>query len=278
MSSTMRPLLAAAVWLGASISTTAPAAAEGWPARVSATFQVEFGGVDVGTFDFKSSTTGGSYVVTGNGNLSLLFGALKWTGVGEASGKLGTEGIHPLSFASSYKSTAKAGGTRMTYTGDTISSVLHDPPKGPKEGTVPVLPQHLMNVLDPMSAVLAMSKGSSGNPCSRRIPVYDGRARFDLILQPRGTVQLSEIKPSGQPGTGYVCRIKYVPIAGHKADDETRAMAQSTEIEIILRPIPSANVFVPYKVTIPTIAGSAVLKAKRVDITTSAQQVIALSH
>ena len=277
MSSTIRSLLTTAVLLATSMSGTS-LSAEGWPARVSATFQVEFAGVDVGTFDFNSTTGGGTYALKGNGNLSLLFGALKWTGTGESSGKLDADAIHPTAFVSTYKSSAKTGGTRMVYTGDTVSSVLHDPPKGPKEGTIPVLPQHLMNVLDPMSAVLAMSKGTSGNPCSRRIPVYDGRARFDLILQPRGTVQLSETKPSGQPGTGYVCRIKYVPIAGHKPDDETRAMAHSTEIEIVLRPIPSANVFVPYKVTIPTMAGSAVLKAKRVDITTSAQQVIALSH
>lgn len=278
MSSITHSTLAAGLLLVAAVAVGPASAAEGWPARVSATFQVEFAGVDVGTFDFKSSTSGSGYTLSGTGHLSLLFGALKWMGTGEASGKFAADGIQPQSFVSTYKSTSKAGGTRMVYSGDTISSVLHDPPKGPKEGTVPVLPQHLMNVLDPMSAVLAMSKGTTGNPCSRRIPVYDGRARFDLILQPRGTVQLSETTPSGQPGIGYVCRIKYVPIAGHKPDDDTRTMAQSTEIEIVLRPIPSANVFVPYKVTVPTMAGSAVLKAKRVEITTSAQQLIALSH
>jgi hypothetical protein len=260
------------------VGTTGALANDGWPARVSATFEVEFSGVSIGTFDFNSSNNGQTYVLNGGGKLSLLFGALKWNGTAEATGKLAADGAHPHAFSYGYKSSNKSGSTRMTYTGNTVTSVIHDTNKPPKEGTIPVQPQHLVNVLDPMSAMLAMSKGTSGNPCSRRIQVYDGRARYDLVLSPKGTVQLSEQRPSGQPVTGYACRVKYVPIAGHKPDEENSAAAKSNDIEIVLRPIPSANVFIPYRVTVPTMAGNAVLKAKRVDITTSGQQQIALSH
>ncbi len=258
--------------------TTGAMANDAWPARVSATFEVEFGGLSIGKFDFNSSTNGQAYVLNGGGKLSLLFGALKWSGNAEATGKVAADGAHPQSFGFSFNSSNKSGSTRMAYTGNTITNVTREPNKPPKEGTVPVLPQHLIGVLDPMSAMLAVSKGASGNPCSRRIPIYDGRARYDLVLSPKGTVQLSELRPSGQPATGYVCRVKYIPIAGHKPDEETSAMARSSDIELVLRPIPSANVFIPYSVSIPTMAGTAVLKAKRVDITTSGQQQIALSH
>ena len=43
-------------------------------------------------------------------------------------------------------------------------------------------------------------------------------------------------------------------------------------------PIPSANIYVPYRITIPTIAGSATLMSRNVEIVTSAQQQIALVH
>lgn len=275
----MKPAIRSAIAsLVVSIGGVHAAAATEWPARVSATFDVEFGGVQIGSFDFNSATNGQSYTLNGGGKLSLLFGALKWSGHADATGKLGADGAHPAGFGFGYKSSNKSGSTRMAYTGNTVTSVIHDPNKGPKEGTVPVQPSHLVNVLDPMSAMLAVSKGTNTNPCSRRIPIYDGKARYDLVLSPKGVTPLTEQRPSGQPGTGYVCRVKYVPISGHKPDEETGYLAKSNDIEIVLRPIPSANIFVPYRVSVPTMAGNAVLKAKRVDITTSAQQVIALSH
>ena len=278
MPSVARSRFVSLLLAGLALASISGAQAQGWPARVSATFDVEFGGVGIGSFDFNSTTTGNTYALNGVGKLSLLFGALKWNGNSEATGTVTADAPLPKTFGFAFKSSSKAGSTKLIYTGNTVTRVIQDPDKPPKEGTVPVQPSHLVNVLDPMSALLAMSKGTSGNPCQRRIPIFDGRARFDLVLSPKGTVQLTEQRPSGQPGTGYVCRVKYIPIAGHKPDEETGAMAKSNDIEIVLRPIPSANVFVPYRVTVPTIAGNAVLKARRVDITTSGQQQIALVH
>ena len=51
-----------------------------------------------------------------------------------------------------------------------------------------------------------------------------------------------------------MCRVRYVPIAGYKMNEETKSMAESSGIEVALRPIPAANLLVPYEVTVPTIA------------------------
>jgi hypothetical protein len=166
----------------------------------------------------------------------------------------------------------------MSFTDDTVTQVLQLPPPQTREGLFPVQPQHLKGVLDPLTAVLALSRGSSDNPCTRRIPVYDGTQRFDILLQPKGQVALQDARPSGQPATGIVCRVRYVPIAGYKQDDGTRYLAENNDIEVVLRPLPSANVYVPYSVTIPTIAGNATLVARRVNVVTSGQIQIALSH
>lgn len=274
--SAIRPLALAALL---AVAIAAPAGADAFPARVQAIYEINFNGLKVGTFDFTSTQQGNTYALNGVAQLSLLFGALKWRGDAKSAGTaVGDAAPKPQTFQFNFASNKKAGSTRVAYTGDGITQVLHDPPKEPKEGTVPVQSAHLKSVLDPMTAVLALTRGTTGNPCSRRIPVYDGKVRFDLLLSPRGVVQLSEKTPSGQPGTGYVCRVKYVPVSGHKPDEETKFMSGSDGIEVVLRPIPSANVFVPYKITIPTIAGPASLTSTRVDITTSSQQRIALSH
>ncbi len=259
------------------LSPATPAkAADVWPGTVKATYDVNFNGLNVGTYEFNSTHDGHSYKLTGNAQLSLLLGALHWTGATETTGHLTGETAKPSKFGFEFKAQSKAGSTQMSFTDDTVTQVLHNPPPKIKEGVVPVQAQHLKGVLDPLTAVLAISRGSSGNPCTRRIPIYDGIQCFDLILSPKDQVQLHDQRPSGQPATGYVCRVRYVPIAGYKPDDGTKYLAQNNDIEIVLRPLPSANIFVPHSITIPTMAGNATLMARRVNVVSNGQQQIAL--
>lgn len=264
--------------LGTQTAVPTPAAADQLPARVRATYDVNFNGINVGSFDFAATTEGVSYSVASNTRLSLLLGAVSWTGGANASGRLLNGLARPAGFTFEYRGTGKSGSTRMGFTDESVTSVVNLPKQPPKDGIVPVMPQHLRGVLDPMSAVLVLARGSGDGPCGRRLPIFDGQLRFDLLLIPRGVVQLSEQRPSGQPGTGYVCKVKFVPIAGHRLDEEAKFMAATNGIEIILRPIPSANIYVPYRITIPTMAGPATLVSRNVDIVTSSNQQIALLH
>jgi hypothetical protein len=75
-----------------------------------------------------------------------------------------------------------------------------------------------------------------------------------------------------------LCKVRYLPIAGHKVDADTQFMAASEGIEVALRPIPTVNLFVPYSITIPTRVGIASLQSKRVEIITPGKPQIALLH
>lgn len=253
-------------------------AADGWPSEVKAVYDVNFNGINVGSYEFASTQDSRSYKLSGNAKLSLLLGALTWSGVTEASGQFAGDRAKPAKYGFEFQAQSKVGSTHMSFADDTVTQVLQSPPPKTKEGLVPVLPHHLKGVLDPLTAVLALSRGSSESPCTRRLPIYDGTQRFDILLQPKGQVALQEQRPSGQPATGYVCRVRYVPIAGYKPDDGTRYLAQNNDIEIVLRPLPSANVFVPVSITIPTIAGNATLVARRVNVVSNGQIQIALSN
>jgi Protein of unknown function (DUF3108) len=269
-----------ALWLAATIASfttmSTAAVADGPPAKVRAVYDISFNGLNVGSFEFNSEADAKEYSLNGQAKVSALFGAFTWGGETRASGKVVAESPKPSGFTFDYKSNSKSGAMKMGFTDDTVSSVVHVPPLKPKDNVVPLQAQHLKGVVDPMSAVMLMSKGTSENPCTRRLPIFDGKLRFDLMLSPRGQVQIKDQNSGGQPAMGYVCRVKYIPIAGHKQDDETKFMSRSNEIEIILRPIPSANVFVPYQITIPTLAGPAVMSSRRIDIVTAARQQIAL--
>ncbi|HEX5959183.1 MAG TPA: DUF3108 domain-containing protein, partial [Hyphomicrobiaceae bacterium] len=101
---------------------------------------------------------------------------------------------------------------------------------------------------------------------------------FDLVMSYKGQTKVSEQQPSGQPVIAHVCRVKYQPIAGHKVDAENSYLATTDAIEVSLRPVPSANILVPYQITIPTMIGYATIVSKRVEIESPGRPQIALLH
>jgi hypothetical protein len=269
-------LLLAVFSLASGLASIAQAAS--WPASMRAVYEVNFNGFNIGTFEFQSEAEAQSYTLLANTRLSLLLGAFTWDGETRSFGLIVNQAPRPAAFTFDYRSSLKAGSTKIGFSDGTVTNVTHLPPVVTTSPTVPLREQHLKGVLDPLSAMLALSHASTSNPCDRRLPVFDGKERFDLIFSYKGEMQVSEQHPSGQPGTAIVCRVRYVPIAGHKISDETKFMASSDSIEVALRPVPSANIFVPYQVSIPTLAGSATIVSKRVDISSPGKPQIALTH
>lgn len=284
--SRVRKSFASVALAGASCATAAlwpPVAvaaepAQPWPTRVHAVYKVTFNGFDIGNFEFNSAVNGSSYTLTGDAKLSALLGAFTWQGVTRTSGALSSEAPKPAGYTFNFQGTGRSGSVKLGFTGDAVSNVAVVPAHVPAPTTVPVREPHLKGVLDPLSAVMALSRSSAGNPCGRKLAIFDGKQRFDLALSFKRQEQVRDARPTGQPGVAFVCRVKYQPIAGHKVNDETRAMAASQEIEVSLRPVPSANLYVPHQIVIPTAAGTAMLTAVRVQIVTPKNEQIALGH
>lgn len=256
-----------------------PATGMPWPSKVSAVYKITFNGFDIGDFKFNSSVQGSSYTLTGNAGISALLGAFTWTGVTRSAGAVAGDTPKPAGYTFDFRTGSNTGGSiKMGFAEGGVNSVQAIPPASHAPGVVPVQQHHLKNVLDPLSAVMALSRGKGTNPCGRRLAVFDGKQRFDLLLSFRRQARINEVRPSGQPGIVYICRVRYIPIAGHRNNDDTRHMASSGGIEVSLRPVPSANLLVPYQITVPTAAGTAVLTSQRVDIMTPGRRQIALVH
>lgn len=254
------------------------AAAQGWPANIRAVYEVSFNGFSVGDLEFTAEAERQSYTLTSNARLSMLLGAFTWDGKIRSFGLLVNQAPKPASFTFDFKSSLRAGSTQMGFGDSGVTNVTHLPPPTPRPDIIPVLDHHLKGVIDPLSAIMVLARGSADNPCDRRLPIFDGKERFDLILSYKGDTKVKEQQPSGQPGVAHVCRVRYLPIAGHKADAEGKFMAANDGIEVALRPIPSVNMLVPYQINIPTMGGVASIVSKRVDITSPGKPQIALTH
>lgn len=248
-----------------------------WPAQVHAVYAVTFNGLDIGSFDFASTVSGQTYTLTGNAQLSALLGAFQWKGTTRSFGMLAGNAPRPSAYLFDFAGTGKSGSLKLGFADNRVVNVAAVPPPRFEPGVVPVLAPHLSGVVDPLSAIMAMAR-AEGSPCDRRVPIFDGKQRFDLVLSYRRQEAIAEARPSGQPSVAIVCGVRYVPLAGHKANDETRQMAASHGIEIAFRPVPMAGLMVPYRIVIPTAAGTAALVSQHVTITMPSRQQIAFVH
>lgn len=270
----------AAVASASLLTFGAAAASEPWPHEVHALYKVRFNGFEIGSFEFSSTVQAQTYTLSGNAQLSALLGALSWKGETRTAGTLASNAPRPAGYTFDFNGLGKNGSIRMNFAGDNVANVSHAPPLPPQTDTVPVRDVHLKGVLDPLSAVMALARTPNigADPCKRKLSIFDGKQRFDLVLSFVREERIVEAKPSGQPDMALVCRVQYFPVAGHKLNDETQHMATTSGIEVALRPVPSANLFVPHQITVPTMAGSATLTSHWVQITTQRNEQIALVY
>ena len=247
------------------------------PVKVSAVYAITFNGFNIGSFKFDSEVDGKRYTLRGDAELSALLGAFKWRGISLASGRVGRRGPKPSDYLLSFKGTSRNGSIKVGFDRKGVNSASIVPPIPVMPDEVPLQRKHLKGALDPLTAVMALTIGSSKKPCNQTLSIFDGKQRFDLKLAYRGQ-RASQWFP-GQPGPAtakMVCSVKYKPLGGYRMTSQTKLLAQSDGLEIAMLPVPSANVAVPHEIRIPTGYGDIVLTAEKVSLTDRNQRRLAL--
>ncbi|MGD9783519.1 MAG: DUF3108 domain-containing protein [Hyphomicrobiaceae bacterium] len=266
-------LAGAAILLHSSAATEATAASRVWPSQVIATYKIAFNGFDIGRFRFDARVDQRAYVLTGNAEISAFLGVFKWRGVTRSEGLLAGNRAAPSSYAFDYQSNARTGNVRMGFRQGDVAMVSADPPLPTAPDEVPLERVHLSGVLDPLSAVMMLTRPSTGAPCAQRLKVFDGKQRFDLALTERGERRLAARR--SQEETLTVCGVRYRPVAGFRRGGETDALARSEGIEIAFRRIAEADLFVPQAISVPTGVGAAVLTLERLEARTANNDQVA---
>ncbi len=247
----------------------APAKLNVLPEQVTAVYKISFGLLGkVGTFQFKSNIDGAAYNLSADAKIDTT--VFDYLGLMTSSGLVQSAMAKPIGYQFRYQQKALLGKKKvrslsMAFDGTGVQGVKFVPPDEPSAKAIPVTKEQLRNALDPLSGVMALSLGNVAHPCDQKLAIFDGKQRFDLVFQPTGRFD----------GPGQVCRVRLIPISGHKKGEGADSVI-SGNIEVVLRPVPKANILVPYRVTVPTIIGAAVLTSERVDITMPNQQRIAL--
>jgi hypothetical protein len=184
-------------------------------------------------------------------------------GVATASGAIVGAQPQPAGFAVTSKSSKEQRTVRMGLSGGNVAAVEIEPPLDEKPDRVPVKEADKKGVIDPVSALLmpAVASGNLIDPanCNRRLPVFDGAARFDVVLS-YGETKAADVP--GYTGQVLVCNARYVPVSGHRSlRPSTKFMQDNRDMSVWLAPLEGQRVLVPVRIAVRTMVGMSVLEA-----------------
>jgi hypothetical protein len=188
------------------------------------------------------------------------------TGDGNVTSRGGVRGdiLAPTLFVSTINNDKRVEELKIVMSAGNVKDLMVEPPPTPHPDRVPLTEAHRRGIVDPLSAALIRVPGN-GDPlapeaCRRTLPVFDGRMRFDLHLSFKRFENVAGAK--GYQGPVAVCGVQFVPVAGYVPDRPAiRYLVAQQDMEIWLAPISGTRVVVPYKISLQTPLGRAVLEA-----------------
>ena len=136
------------------------------------------------------------------------------------------------------------------------------PPVDPDR--IVVTDAHRKSVLDPMTGSMLRVAGNgevlTPDACRTGAGIFDGRLRYDLKLDYK---RMETVKAErGYHGPAVVCAVYFTPVAGYIPDRPViKYLATERRIEIAFVPIAGTRILVPFRMTIPTPFGPAMLEA-----------------
>lgn len=240
--------------------------------KVTANYNINFNGMNIGQIKFWSDQDPKEYRIKARASISLLAGILfDWQGDTSSSGQVMAKLPRPYAYSFGYRTSDKRESIDVRFANNIVEEIAVNPPQRESGARIPVTRKHMRNVVDPLSAIVMLTNGGSNKSgtevCSRRLPIFDGKARYDLKLSYKGSKRVTTDHYKGQ---AYICKVKFLPIAGHKPGDEDSNYAAQTEaMEVWMIPLPKADLYVPYYIYVPTPVGSATLTSAGFEVETS---------
>lgn len=138
-----------------------------------------------------------------------------------------------------------------------------DPPFG-SMGQPAASEEEREGAIDPVSALLGLTLGmpvGEDGVCAGRLPVFDGKARYDLRFERGGT---ERVRTRAWTGDAIVCQAYVEPISGYDPGDRPTEEETRRPVTIYLAAIHGH--YVPVRFRAPTPIGEANIQATRIEV------------
>jgi hypothetical protein len=200
-------------------------------------YEVYVGGIKAASFDVGLGLGPQAYSMQLVGRtLGFLDYMLSWRVGTETAGALAAGASAATARPHEHKLQSKFRGTPRTvevrYLADgSIDTRIMPPPED--DDRDPVTAEQQRGTVDPLTASLALSRRlANGESCTWRLPLFDGRRRFDAVMTDAGPADLKPNRYSSFSGPAQVCDLVIKRIAGYsrktsdwnKREDENRVI------------------------------------------------------
>jgi len=234
---------------------------------VDVNYSITLAGLTIGKATLSGVVEPGSYTLNASASLTGLIGAIsKGSGAATARGVLVDQGVLSNGFSLRASNGTTTRTIQIGVASGTVRGVTIEPPfETNQSDRVPLRDPHKAGVVDPVSALVMPSR--TADPldkanCERKLPVFDGTQRFDIVLTYAGIRQVKG--ESGYSGPVLVCAARYVPVAGHRPDRKvTKFMIENRAMDAWLAPVNGGKTLIPYRISVKTMIGTSVIEASR---------------
>lgn len=212
-------LIASPAWAAADLTPMAPegTADPGLFYEIEAKYEFSLLGFGVGEMYFHITMAGDTYETRASVDPQ---GIADWFDANairaEASGEIDSGAIEPSQSWIEQRNSDSRRSVTIAFEELGLPVVTSDPPY--KISKYAPTPDQITGAVDPVSGLLLMltMPGASGDPCDMTIPVYDGRRRYDFMVEPKGRVNVDE--ENVYSGEAIYCMARYQRIAGWKPE------------------------------------------------------------
>jgi len=238
-----------------------PALAQG---RLEAHYEASLAGIAVGRGTWGIEISDDYYSASAQGATAGLLKAFSGgTGTGSAQGRVINGALVPSNYVATISS-KKSETIKINLTNGGVKDFSIEPEPPVDADRIVVTEAHKKGVVDPMTSSLVRVPGNGEllgpDACRGGSSVFDGRLRYDLKLDFKRMETVKAEK--GYHGPAVVCAIYFTPVAGYIPDRPViKYLATERKMEITLVPIAGTRVLVPFRLSIPTPFGPAVLEA-----------------
>lgn len=225
-------------------------------------FTLSYLGLTIARMNFDSRIDKDSYSIKGEVSSAGL-GAFFYDtrGMLAATGRFAGSRVQAESFRAEYRYDGKPTLVDIRFSGGNVTKVVNDPPlKKRGKDWVPIEPDDLRSVVDPVAATLVKADRLE-DVCKGSARMFDGELRADLSLS---FVKTGKMSVKGFEGPTATCRMKFTPAAGYrKGRRALEYLRTKSRIMVTFAEIGKTRVYAPISATIGTQIGTITVRARR---------------
>lgn len=224
-------------------------------------YDISIFGLSIARSAIETAVSGSRYNLNGRfltSGLARVFddtnGTVRVTGTA-AKGK-----VVSGSFDLDYKHGRKNKRTTIRFSNGNVASSDNQPPVKKRDPWVEISPQDLLNVSDPLSALMIPASDPQ-SVCNRTLSVFDGQTRAQIKLSFNGTESFTT---EGFTGETVICSAKFVPVSGYqKGKKSIDYLANRSRISVSFAALGDSGIYAPVVARIGTRIGTLKISASR---------------